>query len=147
MLETPLGFLYVYINDEQVTYDIIELSLRPIEICNYEVEGRYKIEIDKSQIKNGDTVTFFIDTNVIAEVDGGDCLVEAMFESDELYLALGGYDPKNNTNYSFSVIKNGLESKITNLQYIDDFSVTIAWSGTDNDDYYTSVWFAADPCI
>ena len=139
MLETPLGFLYVYINDDQVTYDLIELSLRPIEICNYEVEGRYKIEIDKSQIKIGDTITFFIDTDIIAEIDGGDCLVEAMFESDELYLALGGYDPKNNFDYSFSVIKNGLKAEITNLRYIDDFSVAIAWTKTNKDDYHTDV--------
>lgn len=152
MLQTPLGFLYVYINNEQVKYDISELPLRPIEISNYKVDARYMIELDKSQIKSGDILTFWIDTNIIAEVDGGDCLVEAMFESDDLYLAIGGYDindhkNQNNCSYSFSVIKNGLKSEIIDLQYIEDFSVAIAWSDTNKDDYYTAVWFAADPYI
>lgn len=152
MLQTPLGFLYVYINNEQVKYQISELPLKPIEISNYKVDARYMIEIDKSQIKSGDILTFCIDTNIIAEVDGGDCLVEAMFESDDLYLAIGGYDindhkNQNNCAYSFSVIKNGLKSEIIDLQYIEDFSVAIAWSDTTKDDYYTAVWFAADPYI
>ena len=34
-----------------------------------------------------------------------------------------------------------------NLEYIEDFSVAIAWSETDKDDYYTAVWFGADPYI
>lgn len=151
LLQTPLGFLYVYINNEQVTYDLKELPLKPIEICNYEVDARYMIEIDKTQIKIGDVLTFFIDTDRVAEIDGGDCLVEAMFESDDLYLALGGYDINNqsvsNCAYSFSVIKNGLKAEIIDLQYIEDFGVAIAWSDTNKDDYYTAVWFAADPCI
>ena len=152
MLQTPLGLLYVYINNEQVKYDISELPLKPIEISNYEVDARYMIEIDKSQIKSGDVLTFWINTNIIAEVDGGDCLVEAMFESDDLYLAIGGYDINDNRNlsncaYSFSVIKNGLEAEIIDLQYIEDFGVAIAWSDTNKDDYYTAVWFAADPYI
>ena len=152
MLQTPLGLLYVYINNEQVKYNISELPLKPIEISNYEVDARYMIEIDKSQIKSGDVLTFWINTNIIAEVDGGDCLVEAMFESDDLYLAIGGYDINDNKNlsncaYSFSVIKNGLEAEIIDLQYIEDFGVAIAWSDTNKDDYYTAVWFAADPYI
>ena len=152
MLQTPLGLLYVYINNEQVKYNISELPLKPIEISNYEVNARYMIEIDKSQIKSGDVLTFWINTNIIAEVDGGDCLVEAMFESDDLYLAIGGYDINDNKNlsncaYSFSVIKNGLEGEIIDLQYIEDFGVAIAWSDTNKDDYYTAVWFAADPYI
>ena len=147
MLETPLGTLNVYINNEQVAYDFTELSLRPIEICDYEVEGRYKIEIDKSMLKSGDIVTFCINTDIISEIDGGDSLIEAMFESDELYLALGGYEYKNNTNYKLSVIENGLKAEITKLEYLDDFSVAIAWSSTDKNDYYTAVWFAADPYI
>ncbi|MCC3868293.1 hypothetical protein [Terrisporobacter mayombei] len=152
MLQTPLGLLYVYINNEQVKYNISELPLKPIEISNYKVDARYMIEIDKSQVKSGDIITFMIDTNIIAEVDGGDCLVEAMFESDDLYLAIGGYDinyhkSQSNSAYSFSVIKNGLEAEIIDLQYIDDFRVAIAWSDTNKEDYYTAVWFAADPYI
>lgn len=151
MLKTPLGFLYVYLNNEKITYSLNELPLKPIEICEYEVDARYMIEVDKSQIKSGDIITFCIDTDIIAEIDGGDCLVEAMFESDDLFLALGGYDINDkyikNCAYSFSVIKNGLKAEIIDLQYIDDFGVAIAWSNTDNDDYYTSVWFGADPYI
>ena len=152
MLQTPLGLLYVYINNEQVKYNISELPLKPIEISNYEVNARYMIEIDKSQIKSGDVLTFWINTNIIAEVDGGDCLVEAMFESDDLYLAIGGYDINDHRNlsncaYSFSVIKNGLKAEIIDLEYIEDFGVAIAWSDTNKDDYYTAVWFAADPYI
>lgn len=151
MLQTPLGLLYVYINNEQVKYDINELPLKPIETSNYEVDARYMIEIDKSKIKSGDLLTFFIDTDRLAEIDGGDCLVEAMFESDDLYLALGGYDincqSPSNCAYSFSVIKNGLKAEIIDLQYIEDFGVAIAWSDTNKEDYYTAVWFAADPCI
>lgn len=74
-----------------------------------------------------------------------------MFESDDLFLALGGYDISNQGlnkyAYSFSVIKNGLKAEIIDLQYLDDFSVAIAWSDTNKDDYYTAVWFAADPYI
>ena len=96
-------------------------------------------------------MTFTIDTNMEAEVDGGDCLVEAMFESDEVFLALGGYDinDKSNmrVNYLISVIKNGLRAEIIDLKYIEDFNIAIAWSNTDRDDYYTAVWFAADPYI
>ncbi len=151
MLQTPLGFLYVYINHEQVEYSLSELPLKPIEICNYEVDNRYMIEIDKSQIKSGDIITFCIDTDQVAEIDGGDCLVEAMFESDDLFLAIGGYDfnngDKNNFAYSFSVIKNGLKAEIIDLEYINDFRVAIAWCDTNKEDYYTAVWFAADPCI
>lgn len=152
MLQTPLGLLYVCINNEQVKYDISELPLKPIEISNYKVDARYMIEVDKSQIKSGDILTIMIDTNIIAEADGGDCLVEAMFESDDLYLAIGGYDindhkSQENFAYSFSVIKNGLEAEIIDLQYIDDFSIAIAWSYTNKEDYYTAVWFAADPYI
>lgn len=151
MLKTPLGLLYVYINGEQVKYNLNELPLKPIKICHYEVDARYMIEIDKSQIKSGDILTFCIDTDIIADVDGGDCLVEAMFESDDLFLALGGYDINNksisNCAYSFSVIKNGLKAEIIDLQYIDDFGVAIAWSDTNKEDYYTSVWFGADPYI
>ncbi len=151
MLQTPLGFLYVYINNEQVEYSLSELPLKPIEICNYEVDNRYMIEIDKSQIKSGDIITFCIDTDQVAEIDGGDCLVEAMFESDDLFLAIGGYDfnngDKNNFAYSFSVIKNGLKAEIIDLEYINDFGVAIAWCDTNKEDYYTAVWFAADPCI
>ena len=109
------------------------------------------IEIDKSQIKQGDIITFCIDTNIIAQKDGGDCLVEAMFESDDLFLAIGGYDINNNNKnkfaYYFSVIENGLKAEIIDLQYIEDFNVAIAWSDTDKLDYYTSVWFGADPYI
>lgn len=151
MLQTPLGFLYVYINNEQVEYSLSELPLKPIEICNYEVDNRYMIEIDKSQIKSGDIITFCIDTDQVAEIDGGDCLVEAMFESDDLFLAIGGYDfnngDKNNFAYSFSVIKNGLKAEIIDLEYINDFGAAIAWCDTNKEDYYTAVWFAADPCI
>lgn len=152
MLQTPFGPLYVYKNKEQVKYNIRELPLKPIEVSNYKVDARYMIEIDKSQIKSGDILTFIIDTNVISQYDGGDCLVEAMFESDDLYLAIGGYDisdhiGQQNFAYSFSVIKNGLEAEIIDLQYIDDFSVAIAWSDTNKEDYYTAVWFAADPYI
>lgn len=151
MLQTPLGILYVYINNEQVEYNLNHLPLKPIEICDYEVDARYMIDIDKSQIKSGDIIDFCIDTDIIAEVDKGDCLVEAIFESDDLFLALGGYDinDKNMSNcaYSFSVVKNGLEAKIIDLQYIDDFSAAIAWSDTNKDDFYTAVWFAADPYI
>lgn len=151
MLKTPLGFLYVYINNEPVEYKLNSLPLKPIEICSYEVDSRYMIEIDKSQIKQGDIITFCIDTNIIAQKDGGDCLVEAMFESDDLFLAIGGYDinnnNKNNFAYYFSVIENGLKAEIIDLQYIEDFNVAIAWSDTDKLDYYTSVWFGADPYI
>lgn len=151
MLQTPLGFLYVYKNNEEVKYNLIELPLKPIEVCDYEVDARYMIEIDKTQIKSGDVLTFYIDTNLTAEKDGGDCLVEAMFESDDLFLALGGYDINSqniiNYGYSFSVIKNGLKAEIIDLQYIDDFAVAIAWSDTIKDDYYTSVWFSADPYL
>ena len=151
MLETPLGFLHVYINNEPIDYSLDPLPLKPIEICNYEVESRYMIKINKSKIKPGDSINFCIDTKEIAQVDGGDCLVEAMFESDELFLALGGYDInnkcKNKFGYSFSVIKNGIQAQIFDLKYIEDFNVAIAWSFTDKVDYYTSVWFAADPYI
>lgn len=151
MLQTPLGFLYVYRNNKQIDYDLSKLPLKPIKICNYEVDARYMIEIDKSQIKMGDVITFCIDTDIIAEVDGGDCLVEAMFESDDLLLALGGYDINNqsisNYGYSFSVMKNGLKAEINDLEYIEDFGVAIAWSDTNKDDYYTAVWFGADPYI
>ena len=147
MLETPLGILNVYINNEQVAYDFTELSLRPIEICDYEVEGRYKIEIDKSKLKSGDIITFYINTNIKPEIDGGDRLIEAMFESDEIYLALGGHEDKNNDNHTFSVIQNGLKVEITNLKYLDNLSIAIAWSSTDKNDFYTAVWFAADPYI
>ena len=151
MLQTPLGFLYVYRNNKQIDYDLSKLPLKPIEICNYEVDARYMIEIDKSQIKMGDVITFCIDTDIIAEVDGGDCLVEAIFESDDLFLALGGYDINNqsisNYGYSFSVMKNGLKAEINDLEYIEDFGVAIAWSDTNKDDYYTAVWFGADPYI
>lgn len=151
MLQTPLGYLHVYINNEEVGYDLNELPLKPIKICNYEVDARYMIEIDKSQIKIGDILTFCIDTNKVSTIDGGDSLVEAMFESDDLFLALGGYDISNQGinkyAYSFSVIKNGLKAEIIDLQYLDDFSVAIAWSDTNKDDYYTAVWFAADPYI
>lgn len=151
MLETPLGFLYVYINNEEIQYHLSPLPLKPIETCSYEVDARYIVEIDKSLIKSGDVLTFCIDTDMTAQIDGGDCLVEAMFESDDLFLALGGYDinnkDKNNFAYSFSVIKNGLKAEIFDLQYIEDFSVAISWSNTEKNDYYTSVWFAADPYI
>ena len=151
MLQTPLGYLNVYVNDEKIKYNLTSLPLKPIEISHYQVDARYMIEIDKSQIKSGDIITFSIDTDMVAEIDGGDCLVEAMFESDDLYLALGGYDfnngYKNNFAYSFSVIKNGLRANIIDLQYIDDLAVAIAWSDTNKRDYYTSVWFAADPYI
>ena len=151
MLQTPLGFLYIYRNNEQIGYDLNPLPLKPIEICNYEVDARYMIEIDKSQVKSGDVLTFCIDTDIIAEIDGGDCLVEAMFESDDLFLALGGYDINNqsisNYGYSFSVMKNGLKAEINDLEYIEDFGVAIAWSDTNKDDYYTAVWFGADPYI
>lgn len=151
MLQTPLGFLYVYINNEQIEYSLSELPLKPIEICNYEVDNRYMIEIDKSQIKSGDIITFCIGTDQVAEIDGGDCLVEAMFESDDLFLAIGGYDfnngDKNNFAYSFSVIENGLKAEIIDLEYINDFGAAIAWCDTNKEDYYTAVWFAADPCI
>lgn len=149
MLQTPLGFLYVYINDEQVRYDLKELPTRPIKICHYQVDARYLIEIDKTQIKKGDVITFYIDTDITAEIDGGDCLVEAMFESDDLYLAIGAYDINNQSeskdSYSLSVMKNGLKLEIIDLKYIEDFAVSIAWSDTNKDDYYTSVWFCADP--
>ena len=74
-----------------------------------------------------------------------------MFESDELFLAIWGYDinnqGKNNFSYNFSVLDNGLKVEFINLEYIEDFSVAIAWSETDKDDYYTAVWFGADPYI
>ena len=115
MLETPLGFLHVYINNEPIEYELIKLPLKPIEISSYEVDFRYLIEFNKEMIKAGDILTFCIDTNIEAQKDGGDCLVEAMFESDEVFLALGGYDINNsnynNSNYFISVIKNGLKIK------------------------------------
>ena len=154
MLITPLGKLNVYKNNDLITYSIKKLSLKPIEICSYEVDERYLIEIDMSNINPGDTITYIIDTNntnLNCEKDGGDCLVEAMFESDDLFLAIGGYDinnnNKNNFAYYFSVIENGLKAEIIDLQYIEDFNVAIAWSDTDKLDYYTSVWFGADPYI
>ena len=151
MLETPLGFLYVYINNEPIEYELIKLPLKPIEISSYEVDFRYLIEFNKEMIKAGDILTFCIDTNIEAQKAGGDCLVEAMFESDEVFLALGGYDINNsnynNSNYFISVIKNGLKIEIIDLHYIEDFNIAIAWSDTQKDDYYTSVWFAADPYI
>ena len=151
MLKTPLGFLNVCINDELVDYKLNELPLKPIDICSYEVDSRYLIDIDKENLKVGDVLTFTIDTNMEAEVDGGDCLVEAMFESDEVFLAIGGYDINDRSNmrvnYLISVIKNGLRAEIIDLKYIEDFNIAIAWSNTDRDDYYTAVWFAADPYI
>ncbi|MEG0857477.1 MAG: hypothetical protein RSG52_13465 [Terrisporobacter sp.] len=152
MLETPLGLLKVYKNNEIIEYGTSPLPLKPIEISSYEVDARYLIEIDKSKINPGDVIRFCIEIDIRPEVDGGDCLVEAMFESDDLFLALGGYDINNHEDkykiaYTFSVIDNGLEAKFIDLQYIDDFLVAIAWSNTEKDDYYTSVWFSADPCI
>ncbi len=151
MLKTPLGFLYVYKNNEPIEYTLNSLPLKPIEISSYEVDARYLIEIDKSKICAGDVVSFEIDTNLVAQRDGGDSLVESMFESDDLFLAIGGYDinnqEKNSFAYNFSVLDNGLKVEFIDLQYIEDFSVVIAWSNTDKDDYYTSVWFAADPYI
>ena len=151
MLKTPLGFLYVYRNNEPIEYDLKPLPLKPIEISSYEVDARYTIERDKSKICEGDIISFEIDTDLIAQRDGGDCLVESMFESDELFLAIGGYDinnqGKNNFAYNFSVLDNGLKVEFINLEYIEDFSVAIAWSETDKDDYYTAVWFGADPYI
>ena len=54
---------------------------------------------------------------------------------------------KNNFAYNFSVLDNGLKVEFINLEYIEDFSVAIAWSDTDKDDYSTAVWFGADPYI
>ena len=108
MLITPLGKLNVYKNNDLITYSIKKLSLKPIEICSYEVDERYLIEIDMSNINPGDTITYIIDTNntnLNCEKDGGDCLVEAMFESDELFLAIGGYDI-NNGNYDIDIQKH-----------------------------------------
>lgn len=148
MLETPLGKLSVYKNGKQIEYWLNLLPLKPIEICNYEVDARYLIEVDKSQISPGDILTFTIDTDILANKDGGDCLVESMFESDELFLAMGGYNINiRDCSYTFSTLENGLQAEIIDLQYIEDFSVAIAWSNTNNEDYYTSVWFAADPYI
>ena len=101
MLRTPLGDLNVYINDKKIKYNLTNLPLKPIEVSHYQVDARYMIEIDKSQIKSGDIITFSIDTDMVAEIDGGDCLVEAMFESDDLYLALGGYDFNNGDRNNF----------------------------------------------
>ena len=53
MLETPLGFLYVYINNEPIEYELIKLPLKPIEISSYEVDFRYLIEFNKEIIKAG----------------------------------------------------------------------------------------------
>lgn len=152
MLETPLGLLRVYKNDNPLEYKFNSLPLKPIEICSYEVDERYLIEFDKSIISKGDIITFCINTEIKAEADGGDCLVEAMFETDDLFLAIGGYeinnrDERNNFAYYFSVIENGLRVKFIDLQYLNEFLVAIAWSSCENDDYYTSVWFAADPCM
>lgn len=152
MLKSPLGLLRVYKNGNPLEYKLKLLPLKPIEICSYKVDKRYLIEIDKSIISKGDIITFCVDTEIKAEVDGGDCLVEAMFETDDLFLAIGGYDinngdKSNNFAYYFSVIENGLKVEFIDLQYLDELLVAIAWSSCENDDYYTSVWFAADPCI
>lgn len=152
MLITPLGKLSVYKNNEPITYSTKKLSLKPIEICNYEVDERYLIEIDISNIDEGDIITYIINTNIDCEEDGGDCLVEAMFESDELFLAIGGYDINNGNHdiycgYTFSVIRKGLKAEIKDLKYIEDYSVAIAWSTTSKEDFYTAVWFGADPYI
>ena len=130
MLETPLGFLYVYINNEPIEYELIKLPLKPIEISSYEVDFRYLIEFNKEMIKAGDILTFCIDTNIEAQKDGGDCLVEAMFESDEVFLALGGYDINNsnynNSNYFISAIKNGLKIDYT-MQPMPIWSICWSW--------------------
>ena len=152
MLKTPIGYLKVYKNNLEIDYILRKLPLKPIEICDYEVDYRALIEIDTSLISCGDIIEFKIDTDINCELDGGDCLVEAMFESDELYLAIGGYDINNGENkydfaYSFSVTDKGIKVEFKDLQYIEDFSVAIAWSTTERYDYYASVWFAADPYI
>ena len=64
MLKTPLGFLYVYRNNEPIEYDLKPLPLKPIEISSYEVDARYTIEIDKSKICEGDIISFEIDTDL-----------------------------------------------------------------------------------
>ena len=152
MLETPLGLLYVYKNNEPMEYDLNPLPLKPIEICSYEVDERYLIEIDKGKISKGDIVIICIDTNMKAEIDGGDSLVEAMLETDDIFLAIGGYDINNHDNrnnfaYHISVIDNGLKIEFVDLKYVDELLLAIAWSTTDRDDFYTSVWFSADPSI
>lgn len=152
MLETPLGLLYVYKNYELMKYYSNTLPLKPIEICPYEVDERYLIEIDKGKISKGDIVIICIDTNMKSKIDGGDCLVEAMFESDDVFLAIGGYDinDHDNTNnfaYNISVIDNGLKIEFVDLSYVDELLLAIAWSTKEREDSYISVWFCADPCI
>lgn len=152
MLITPLGKLSVLKNDKPIEYALVNLPQKPIDICSYKVDKRYLIEIDKTTIKPGDKISYNLDTSIKPENDGGECLVEAMYESDELFLAIGGYDvnDQNDTydfGHSFYITENGLEVKFLDLRYIDDLLVAISWCSTDVDDYYTSVWFSSDPTI
>ena len=80
MLNTPLGKLRVYKNDIEIDYELKELPNRPIDICEFEVDCRFLIEINREAVRSGDIISYKIDTNVDCSADGGDCLVEAMFE-------------------------------------------------------------------
>lgn len=152
MLITPLGELLVLKNNIPIEYNLIKLPLKPIDICSYEVDERYLIEIDKSTIKCGDTISYNLNTIIKPEKDVGECLIEAMFESDDLFLGIGGYDINDqnetyNFGHSFHMIEKGIEAKIIDLKYIEDLLVAISWCNTSVDDCYTSVWFSSDPTI
>ncbi|MCL2212498.1 MAG: hypothetical protein FWB93_01520 [Oscillospiraceae bacterium] len=150
MLHTPFGEIFVKLNDKSILYQAeklknIDMGSRGLPI--FEVDGRYKIIIDISDMKTPLSLAVEFASTVKfhdSGIDSGERLSLKTWENGTLMFSIGTEDDIKGTDIEY--LECGIKV-IVDKNSLDKIAFGIAWRYIESKKEELYTWFAADPTI
>lgn len=149
MLETPLGPIFVELNDKPVAYQAAPLNLVFIGTQGlpvFDVEGRYRIRIDRLPACAVVVCRFAPAKEHPSCISSGERLALKTWNDGPIEFSIGTEDEIPGTKIEY--LANGLKVAVSRHSDVGAVTFQIAWltvRDVEKESNYT--WFAADPTI
>ncbi len=157
MLETPLGVIMVFIDNNPIDY---YATLAATDKLCKDIDGRYLIRVNFLPDGKDHKIFCVINDYVSSGEDGiesGECLELKSFYEGGTKLSIGmegdaGYYPNgehvsDGYDYDNDYLPNGVSYEIFSTTKTSVYDFGIAWLDNCTDDTDVQTWFGADPTI
>ncbi|MDX8362975.1 hypothetical protein [Cytobacillus sp. IB215316] len=153
MLETPLGHIKLFVNENEV--DFTPIKLEKMDLLSPDVNGRYLIQYNyKTEYKNQTIKCCLPSLNIKGDIQSGERLESIAYYKNDIKLSIGADgefvdDPYHDPYFDFTgeYLSNGIEYQTTKITKDKVFQFGICWIQPCTDENDDQTWCGADPNI
>ncbi|MDR1563723.1 MAG: hypothetical protein LBS74_02065 [Oscillospiraceae bacterium] len=151
-LQTPIGQISIYLDNEPIPFKIKQLPLNKEHISD--INGRYSLTVEFENDSLTHSLKCMFDNYPTEEIknskESGEDFESLSFYYGKLKLTLGAEGENFNSgkfDYTISYLKNGLQYDINPKTASKSFLFGVAWIVNSNEKNEVQTWYAADPSL